>query len=498
MELNPDAAAIAELDAICDEFAQAIRLGEVTIRKDSMVNLEPWVARASPDLRSWLREELCALQEEFSEDGGDHRDPVPEGVNAPSWNAVIDCSVFGRLSYEAKLSLAKAIEPREFDSGAKLLRSGEPASGLYLIASGEVRVVGRADRRQHEIATDRAGGVLGEMSLLTGYPCSADVIAVTPIQAFVLPPTAFDTLRFAHPDFEIALSCLVSERLGAHRRDALCGKSLGGYRLKQCIGGGAMGVVYSAVDESNGMKVALKMLRHRFNYSPELVSRFDQEVDVLQCLDHPNIVSYRGHFVAYSTRFVVLELFDGADLRTLIRRLGPLNESMVRGVLGQVAAGLRHAHQNGVLHLDLKPANLLVNREGRVAVADFGLSRLIETDAGDQECAGTPAYMPPEQFLMADIGPHCDWYSLACVASELISGEQLFQASESSRFLEEKLRPPSSTWPAPEASTELSHCLQGALQPMSYERQLDLDLIASWARPVPELAKSLDDNYSTN
>jgi serine/threonine protein kinase len=330
------------------------------------------------------------------------------------------------------------------------------------------------------------------MSLLTGHPCSADVIATTQVRALVLSAGAYDCLRDQHPELEIALSQLVSDRLGHRSRDALCGKSLGGFRLQRCISNGAMGVVYAAEDESNGSQRALKMLRHRFIYSPRVVSRFDQEAELLRQLEHPNIVSLEGHFVAYRTRFIVLRLYDGADLRKVLRQRGALGESTARGVLGQIAAGLRHAHAEGVLHLDLKPANILIDKHGRVAITDFGLSRLIESDGCDQEVVGTPVYMPPEQFMMSDIGPHCDWYSLGCIACELLSGEPLFQAEKPSLLLNDKFRRPSSDWPPVQASEEFRLHLKTALQPLADHRDLDLDEIASWARPVPELADAPD------
>ncbi len=194
-----------------------------------------------------------------------------------------------------------------------------------------------------------------------------------------------------------------------------------------------MGVVYEAEHENSGTSRALKMLRHRFIYSPRVVSRFDQEAELLQQLQHPNIVALHEHFIAYRTRFIVLDLYDGADLRKVVRHHGPIRESVVRGVLGQIAAGLRYAHQHGVLHLDLKPANVLIDKQGHVAITDFGLSRLIESDGCDQECVGTPVYMPPEQFMMTNVGPHSDWYSFGCIAYEMMSGKRLFQDHESSR-----------------------------------------------------------------
>jgi serine/threonine protein kinase len=172
----------------------------------------------------------------------------------------------------------------------------------------------------------------------------------------------------------------------------------------------------------------------------------------------------------------------------LIRRHGPIDEPLARRVLGQIAAGLQYAHQHGVLHLDLKPANILLDHVGRVAIADFGLARLIESDGGDRDCVGTPDYMPPEQFMMMDLGPHCDWYSFGCIAYELLTGTRLFRSDESTQFLNDKLRSPSSSWPDVDASDELCGQLRMALDPMVQHRRLELERIATWAGLVPELA----------
>ncbi len=122
-----------------------------------------------------------------------------------------------------------------------------------------------------------------------------------------------------------------------------------------------------------------------------------------------------------------------------------------------------------------------------MAITDFGLSRLIESDGGDRDVVGTPSYMPPEQFMMAEIGPHCDWYSFSCIAYELLTGERLFRSEESARFLHLKLREPSLAWPIIDAGDELCHHLCGALQPMVEARRLDLATLATWAKPVPDL-----------
>jgi serine/threonine protein kinase len=102
--------------------------------------------------------------------------------------------------------------------------------------------------------------------------------------------------------------------------------------------------------------------------------------------------------------------------------------------------------------------------------------------------------MPPEQFMMANIGPHCDWYAFACVACEMLTGHPLFESQDSPRFLDDKLRVPSASWPVIDASDELCHRLRLALQPVAEDRRVDLGEIASWSAHVPELYDVLDQN----
>lgn len=494
--LKLKAQAVAELDAICDEFEQACNEDATNLTSLEETLLTPWVQRVDPELQTWLRNELVALRQDILVARGRGRNTTtetsPEGVLPAVWDAVSGCETFAELSYEAIVALARSIETRNYPAESYLLQSGQESSGLILILAGQVSIVAHGEDGCAEIDVDGPGSILGEMSMLTGHRCTADVIAKSNVDALVLPVEAFHRIREPHPEVEIALSQLVNDRLGTRSLDALCGKTLGGFRLHRCVGNGAMGVVYSAVRESDSTEVALKMMRHRFIYDDGMKSRFDQEAQFLSGLEHPNLVSLLGHFVEYRTRFIVLDLYDGADLREVIHKVGPMSEPTVRAVLGQIAAGLRHAHQCGVLHLDLKPANVLVDRHGKVAITDFGLGRLIKSDGRDRQVVGTPLYMPPEQFTMTDIGPRCDWYAFACIGYELLTGEKLFQAKTSASLRSQKRRQPSEVWPSMQCSEELRLHLVTALQPLADHRDLDLDEIASWACPVPELAIALD------
>ncbi len=513
------------VEVVCDEFRRALVTGMISPDGQSTIDFDIWLQRVDPPFRGRLANQLLHMHHNFiaasvetsdllstnvdfiSSPGDRLPSKVSRGSRASESNdasdgeiihdaahhAVFSCPTLVRLRHEVKAALAENIQSRCFARGERLIEQGLPTTGLYILQSGRVEVLDRNGAKPTRIDYDGAGSVLGEMSLLTGQVCSADVVAVEPTEALVLSANAFESLRHQYPELEIALSQLVSDRLGQRPHDALCGKVLGGFRLNHCISRGAMGVVYAAQEETTGTPRALKMLRHRFIADARAQTRFDFEVDLLSKLHHDHIVRTHGHFVAYRTRFLVLDLCDGSDLKRSLMRHGPMTESTVRAVLGQIASGLLYAHQHGALHLDLKPANVLVDKRGHVALTDFGLGRLIRSDGVDDTVAGTPSYMSPEQFKAAHIGPPCDWYSLGCLGYELLTGTLLFPEQDLAEMFNRKHFLAAELWPANDISQELRAVLHAALEPMVEFRDLDLARVASWAKPVPELTHTMCD-----
>ena len=379
-------------------------------------------------------------------------------------------------------------ERTRISSGERILMQGEPAPGLILIDEGYVEIRDRSN--DHLIDIDGPGCLLGEMSLLTGRPCSADVVAKTPVIIRMLPAHQYEDACTQQPKLEYALGQLVSVRLGKHHHDALCGKSLGGYSIQRCINRGGMGVIYQATD-SDGRPVALKMLMHKFIDDESMHKRFDQEAKMLGSLDHPNIVQLHHHFLAFRTRFLVLQLCDGSDLLSVLHQHKSLCEKDVRAILGQIASGLLAAHTAGIWHQDLKPANILITRDGHIHITDFGLSRLREIDVSESKIVGTPVFMAPEQFVNTDSGPAGDWYALACMTFELLTGNLLFAGHNVCELYQTKafckpeqiLKRKLTT----EITDELFQILVSALQPDFQKRNLDLNKISKWSKPVPHL-----------
>lgn len=197
------------------------------------------------------------------------------------------------------------------------------------------------------------------------------------------------------------------------------------YRIAGELGKGAHGVVYRATEIDGGRDVALKFLQPEA--SEERV-RFLREMELLSSLDHPNILKVLGSGVDEGTPYVVVELVEGDDLERVISTARyTLAERLVLVV--QLAQALQYAHDRGVVHRDVKPANALIGWDLGVRLADLGLARLVErghtlTEAGF--FVGTPAYIAPEQAMDETVGPAADQYSLGVIAFELATGRLPF------------------------------------------------------------------------
>ena len=188
-------------------------------------------------------------------------------------------------------------------------------------------------------------------------------------------------------------------------RDVLCGRSINNYHVIQRCGRGSMGVVYEARCLSDDQPVALKMMRHDMVYDPQAMMRFHQEADILKQIDHPHCVKLLDDFPALNTMFLVLEFCDGPSLSDVIKSESPMPAEQVRPMIGQLAGALLHAHQLGIIHRDVKPANVLCTGDDTVKLTDFGLARAAIdsslTNAG--QIIGTPRYMSNEQLTGSEI-----------------------------------------------------------------------------------------------
>ena len=286
-----------------------------------------------------------------------------------------------------------------------------------------------------------------------------------------------------------ALTRFQADQLLAGRRKL----TLGQYRILDELGRGGMGQVFRAQHLLMGRDVAIKVLPRKKSTS-EAESAFQREIRMLSRLDHDNLLRALDAGHDGKVFYLVTELVPGLDLRRQVLKYGPLDEPRAASVATQAAAGLGYAHGQGLVHRDVKPANLLATPDGHVKVLDLGLAGSVidEESAHLGRVVGTMDFMAPEQIRSADsAGPAADIYALGCTLYFLVTGEVPFpggtRQEKSQRQLNAQPRPVREL--APTVSPDFCRVIEVMMQKNPARRpgsaQTVIELLRPWTPPTP-------------
>jgi eukaryotic-like serine/threonine-protein kinase len=256
------------------------------------------------------------------------------------------------------------------------------------------------------------------------------------------------------PNYICAVIAVIPSKIMVHLgRHVQRARELGSYRLVELIGRGGMGEVWRATHRMLARPAAIKLIKPEILGTPgkdgsaAVIQRFRREAEAASFLQSPHTIRlYDFGETRAGTFYFVMELLDGLDLETLVRQNGPIPPERVTHVLRQLCHSLGEAHERGMIHRDVKPANIFLCRLGReydfVKVLDFGLVKFDQDEsimdtikAASEVTTGTPAYMAPEMANGESVDRRADLYALGCVAYWLLTGHLVFEAESALRML---------------------------------------------------------------
>jgi len=258
------------------------------------------------------------------------------------------------------------------------------------------------------------------------------------------------------------------------------------YRVKSLLGMGGMGAVYLVHDKGLDRDVALKLIRSDIAEDKDALERFKREIQLSSRVTHPNVLRVFDLGESDGIQFLTMQFVDGRDLSTILKKQGKLPTDRLLRVFRQTAEGLKAAHDQGVIHRDLKPQNIMLDGSDRVYVTDFGMAKSSEQSGMTQTGAviGTPFYMSPEQVKGESVGPQSDIFSLGVILYQMATGTVPFGGATPFEVMITRIqRPPK---PVRELNPELPVYLQKII-----ERCLTVDPKLRYQN-VQEILEDLD------
>jgi serine/threonine protein kinase len=306
---------------------------------------------------------------------------------------------------------------------------------LYLIESGLCVVTVIKGEESHPIAVRGSGEMVGEMSLITGEPRNADVIAGKRVKLWRLDRQRFEEICNDYPEITALLTEIMTRRLTDASLTAE--RTIGEYVITDIEGRGSTSIVYKGRHAGTSIPVAVKMLKHDLAMDADFLECFRDESRILADLHHKNIVRVYDIQYLYRTVFIIMEYLDGDSLGTILNTTPRLPADLSCQILKDICSGLAYAHSQGVVHGDIKPANIFVMEGNRTKIIDFGLACRVGTEA--MGFFGTPRYASPEQVAGGAVTERSDIYSLGLLAYRITTGKDAFSDSDASILLMKQL-----------------------------------------------------------
>jgi eukaryotic-like serine/threonine-protein kinase len=353
-------------------------------------------------------------------------------LQAEDIHFLLETPLMQGLPRHALLHLLNCLTLVNLSPGERLITQGDPGDALYIVQQGVLVVSVNKDGQEYKVAQLKKSDLAGEMAVLTGEPRCANIEALAKAKVWKLEKAHFETVADRNPDLRVFLTELVTKRFenSAVTTDRVVGK----YVIKKKLGMGGWSIVYYGEHALLKLPVAIKMLKHDMAMEPTFQSKFKNEAHIIAGMVHPNIVRVYDIDEMYRTSFIIMEFLEGQSLRSIMDRMGALKPEVTAYYLYQVLNGLSYAHNKGIVHQDIKPANIFVLPDEAVKILDFGLACPPGTE--DFSLAGTIFYASPEQIDGAPVDVRTDMYGLGIMAFEMATGKRPYPEDDLNSLLD--------------------------------------------------------------
>lgn len=345
-----------------------------------------------------------------------------EGIPVEDFQFLMETRLLRATPDEFKRLLISSMTQLHLPAGERFISQGTVGDGLYVIQKGSCVVSLEKNSQAHPICRLKAGDVVGEVAILTGENRSANVDAETDMTLWSLNPEQFERVSNACPEIREFLTEIATERLCSQK--IMAERSIGRYIINEALAEGGWSIVYKGLHSILNLPVAVKMLKHNMAIDPSVLKRFHEEAVTIASLNHENIVRVYDIEHVYRTVFIVMEYLEGLTLKHVLQKKFKLPLDRILQILLQVCSALDYAHKQGIVHQDIKPGNIFIQRDDRVKIVDFGLACPIGGCSDD--LPGTVFYMAPEQIEGDAVDPRTDIYSLGITAYEMATGRRPF------------------------------------------------------------------------
>ncbi|HCY87599.1 MAG TPA: serine/threonine protein kinase [Desulfobacteraceae bacterium] len=327
-------------------------------------------------------------------------------------------------------SVLRGLSRTVIPQGKRFVFQGRNMDAAYIIKTGAGIVLVEKDGKLHP-ADHRCEGDLVNMSaLFTGEPSMAHVEAETEIEAWVIKKDEFNRIPESDSDLWEFLTEVVADRFDSRRPTSY--RTIGHYMTTRIIGRGGYSIVYKGVDLNSGKQVAIKMMRHHRVMDSDFLTKFKKEADILDRLTHDHIIRVHDMVERYRTLFIIMEYLEGESILEKLHDRGPIAHTQASAYLIQACTAIQYAYQQGVLHKDINPGNLMVDQEDHLKLVDFGLACPVHED--DELLDGAFPYLAPELINGERASLKSEIYALGVTAYEMVTGQRPYLEDDPARF----------------------------------------------------------------